>query len=296
MKSHNITLFIFIITFAQLSNSAEVQLPNGDLLHGEIIEHKEGQITLQHPSLGLLTLSNATIKPSAQKTIDSGLFKTGLLANWKREVEIGIKGNEGNSRNLHIHTGTRLTYEGMLKRWDIELAYDSSEDSGEASRNEFFTRFNRDFLIPNATHFYFTEGRYDWDEFEDWDYRLSFGGGLGYQLIKTNHWIVNSRSGFGTSKEFGGKNPDWTPEGILSIESNWAITERHSLEFKNTLYPSFKDAGEFRNTSALNWKIGLDQLNGIDLKIGLKNEFDSNTSGDSRKNDFKYNLSLVLAI
>ena len=289
-------LFVFLFAFNCSVNAAEVLLPNGDILHGEIIENKDGQIRLRHPSLGLLTLTDAQIKLPTAKVADSGLFKTGLLEDWKREVEVGVKGSEGNSRNLHIHIGARLTYEDIVKRWDIELAFDSSEDSGEQSRNEFFARFNRDFLIPNSTRFYFTEGQYDWDEFEDWDYRLNFGGGVGHQLIKTDDWFVNARVGLGVSKEFGGENPESIPEGILGIESNWAITKRHSLELTNSLYPSFKDAGEFRNTSALNWKIGLDQLNGLDLKIGLKNEFDSNPSGDSRKNDFKYHLSLVIKI
>ncbi len=301
MKLITLSSLILVLAFSQTAYSGEWVLTNGDIIHGELIEKRDGKITIQHPVLGTIALPSSQIKhvetpPAKLADKDQGLLNTGFLANWKRSVEVGLKGSEGNSRNRHLHIGTRLKFENDQKRWDIEMAYNSSEDGGEQSRNELFAQFNRDFLIPSSTRFYFTEGRYDWDEFEDWDYRLSFGGGIGSQLIKTDDWAVNGRTGLGISKEFGGEDDEWVPEGILGIESNWAIAERHSLEFKNTLYPSLKEIGEFRNITALNWKVGLDQLNGVDFKVGLKNEFDSNTSGDSRKNDFKYHLSLVLGI
>jgi len=109
-------------------------------------------------------------------------------------------------------------------------------------------------------------------------------------------WLLNGRAGIGRRQDFGGEESELIPEGILGIESNWDIAERHSLEFINTLYPNLKDFGEFRNLTALNWKIGLDQLNGLALKVGLKNDYDSDPADDSQKNDFTYNLSLVFKI
>lgn len=296
MKLIKSCAIICFITLSTLATAAEVVLSNGDTIHGQLIENSDGQIKLLHPSLGLLTLTSAQIRPAVEKQADKGLLKTGLLTDWTREVEAGIKGSEGNSRSMNVHLGTRLRFEDSIKRWDIEAAYNSSEDGGNQSRNDFFGRFNRDFLIANASRFYFAQGRYDWDEFEEWDYRLNFGGGAGSQLIKTDNWTVNGRAGLGISKTFGDEESDWIPEGVLNIESNWAISKRHSLEFKNNLYPSLKEAGEFRNISNLNWRIGLAQLNQLDLKVGLRNEFDSNAPAGSRKNDFRYHLAVILGI
>jgi len=299
MNPIKVSLIIFSLTCSQWTVASEITLKNGDTIHGEIIKDEAGQMILLHPILGTLTISKAQIKvPEAtkEKPKDPGLFRTGFLKNWERNVDVGVNGSEGNSRNINLHAGTRLKFKNKLRRWDIEAAYNSSEDGGVKSRNQFFARFNRDFLIHSSTHFYFTQGRYDWDEFENWDYRLSFGGGAGSQLIGQGNWIVDGRIGLGVKKEFGGKNDTWVPEGILGLDSNWDIAERHSLEFKNRLYPSLREFGEFRNITALNWKIGLDQLNGIALKVGIQNEFDSNAASGSKKNDFKYTLSLNFGI
>jgi len=289
----------FLILNVSVASATEVVLSNGDILNGEIIENENGAITLKHPALGIIVLANAVIKPievEKPKPVDAGVLNTGFLQDWKRSAEVGVNGSEGNTRNMNIHAGTQLKYENDYKRWNIEAAYNNTEDSGEISRSDFFAKFTRDFLTPGDSRFYFTEGRYDWDEFEDWDYRISFGGGLGEQLVKQDNWRVLGRLGLGFSKEFGGEDAEWVPEGLIGIESDWKIAERNALVFKNTLYPSFREVGEFRNISELSWIIGLDDLNGIDLKLGLLNEFDSNAAGDSRKNDFKYNLSLVFGI
>jgi len=289
-------LLIINITYA---HSTEVILSNGDILNGEVLENKNGLITFKHSALGVIVLADAVITPikiEQSQAVDTGMFNTGILKDWQRSVEIGLKGSEGNSRDMDINVGTQLKYENDYKRWNIEAAYNSSEDSGETSKSDFFTKFSRDYLTPGESRFYFSEGRYDWDEFEDWDYRISFGGGLGEQLIEKDHWSVLGRLGLGLSKKFGGEDERWVPEGLVAVESDWAITKRNALIFKNSLYPSFSEPGEFRNITELNWMIGLDDFKGMDFKLGFHNEFDSNASGDSRKNDFKYNLSLVFSL
>lgn len=297
-KIINCCAFLLVLNISS-THATEVVLSNGDILNGEVLDSNDGAITLEHSALGTIVLAGAVIKPikaEEPKPVDAGVLNTGFLQGWKRSVEVGVNGSEGNTRNMYIHAGTELKYENDYKRWNIEAAYNSTEDSGETSRSDFFAKFSSDFLAPGDSRFYFTEARYDWDEFEDWDYRLSAGGGLGEELLKQDNWRVLGRLGLGFSKEFGGEDAEWVPEGLIGIESDWKIAKRNTLVFKNTLYPSFREVGEFRNISELSWVIGLDELNGIDLKLGLLNEFDSNASGDSRKNDFKYNLSLVFGL
>ncbi len=299
MKIILVSVCFLLVFNSSLANSTEVVLSNGDILNGKVLSTEDGVVTLKHPTLGIIKLTNSAVKPVAvekSQAIDGGLLNSGFIQAWQRSAEIGVNGSEGNSRNMHIHAGATLTFENEYKRWNIGAAYNSKQDTGETTSNDFFIRFTRDFLTPSSSRFYFTEGRYDWDEFGDWDYRISFGGGWGEPLIKEKNWSLLGRMGVGFSKEFSGKGEQWVPEGILGIDSSWAIADRNVLIFKNTLYPSLKEFGGFRNVSELSWVIGLDQLNGIDLKIGLLNEFDSNASGVSRKNDFKYNLSLVFGI
>ena len=98
------------------------------------------------------------------------------------------------------------------------------------------------------------------------------------------------------SKEFGGDNDDWTPEALLGLESFWAISKHHSVEFKNSLYPNLDKLGEFRNLTELNWKIGLADINNLNLKVGFVNDYDSLANGESQENDFQYRLLLAFDI
>jgi hypothetical protein len=59
------------------------------------------------------------------------------------------------------------------------------------------------------------------------------------------------------------------------------------------LYPNLEESGEFRNLTSVDWVYDLEKDAGITLKISLTNEYDSLTSDDVDKHDFKYMGSLV---
>lgn len=292
-------LFLFFGLFFQLSQATEINLINGDTINGEIIKNEQGLVTISHAVLGVFTIELSQIKtnkPAAPVKKDSGIFASGYLSEWQRSAEIGINGSEGNSQNMDAHIGLSAKFENSIKRWNISSAYNTSSSDETTSRSDFHAQFTRDFLLPDLPHFYFLRGRYDWDEFEDWDYRVDLSGGIGSQLIKTESWSLIGRTGLGFSKEFGGDNNGWIPEALLGLDNKWTITEHQSVELNTTFYPSLEELGEFRNISELNWNIGLADMNNLNLKLGLVNNYDSMSSADSKKNDFKYHLLLVFGL
>ena len=194
-------IFLLSLAFSQSAIATEIKLLNGDTLNGDVIKTENGQVTLSHPILGLVTIPSSNIKPavvSEEKIVDkkdNGLLGTGFFKDWKRSA-----------------------------------------------------------------------------------------------------WSLIGRTGLGVSKEFGGDNDDWTPEALLGLESFWAISKHHSVEFKNSLYPNLDKLGEFRNLTELNWKIGLADINNLNLKVGFVNDYDSLANGESQENDFQYRLLLAFDI
>lgn len=283
-------------------------LSNGDILEGTILEQGDTEITFQHSVLGLLILetgqfsmpptpvqgtppvasTQVTAPPAGDEDVPSG--QAWLLPDWEKQFDLGISGADGNSQSRDMHLSLTATNESPEHRWDFQSVYDQSEKDGEKSRDEFYAALNRDWLLPDSPYFYFTSGRFNWDEFQDWDYRLNFAGGIGKDFIKRDDWLLSGKSGLGFNREFGGEDSDVSPEGLLELLSHWTLTEHHKIELKTTFYPQLDELSEFRNISSLAW---VNKLNAsMRLKVGLSNEHDSDVPDGVKRNDLKYITSL----
>ncbi|MEC9313949.1 MAG: DUF481 domain-containing protein, partial [Pseudomonadota bacterium] len=239
-------------------------------------------------------LAVAADKPkSRKKPTDNGLFGTGLLTNWKRRVDLGIAGSAGKSRNHQVNLGFSADFTSDYTRISHNTAYFRAKSEDELSDHSFYSSINRDWLRPQTPWFHFAGGRVDWDEFKDWDFRLNANGGVGYEFVKTDDWLLLGRTGLGFNQTFGGEREEFTPEGLIGLETQWDMNEYQHIEFANTFYPSLRDSSEYRNLTSFDWVLDLNSFVGVALKLGLLNEYDSATEEDISKNDFRYTASLV---
>ena len=296
------------------ANRDRIVLSNGDILEGTILEQEDTTITFQHPVLGILTLETgqfsmaqapahettqvasaslaATTQPIAAPASDEDATsgKAWLPRDWEKQVDLGISGADGNSQSRDIHLSLYARHDNPEHRWDFQSVYDQSEKDGEKSQDEFYAALNRDWLLPDSPYFYFTLGRFDWDDFQDWDYRLNLAGGIGKDFIKRNDWLLSGKSGLGFNREFGGDDDGISPEGLLELLSHWTLTEHHKIELKTTFYPQLDELSEFRNITSLSW---VNKLNAsMRLKVGLSNEHDSDVPEGVKRNHLKYMTSL----
>jgi putative salt-induced outer membrane protein YdiY len=312
LLTQSLLFILFIFTSMQI-HAETITLNNGDQLSGEITSVTDATVFFTHPLLGELSIPRSKISslgddqdspvvvtttssatPEAAP-VDSGFLNSGWLTNWKRQLSIGIIGASGKSENNKINIGFSADYEDTHTRWAHKTAYYRDKSEGVLSDHSFTSSINRDWLIPELPQFYFAGGQIDVDEFQAWDQRIAVNGGLGYEFIKTESWRLLGRAGMGINRTFGGVRKETTLEGLLGVEAKWKISSDQSLEFANTLYPSFNDTGEFRNLSSLDWNFDLSERYKLGLKVGLTNEYDSLASKNN-ENDFKYNLSVLLSL
>jgi putative salt-induced outer membrane protein YdiY len=213
--------------------------------------------------------------------------------SWKHEIEAGLNGATGNSESLSIHVGYSGKYKDEDHGWKLITAYDKAKSDGEISRNQFYADLLKEWYWNSSPWFAFTQGRYDWDELKDWDYRLSGSAGVGYEFIHNDSWYLVSRIGLGGNKVYGNVDEVFTQEANLGLDAAWTISERESVDFKTTFYPSLEEEGEYRNITAFNWRMVMSEQASLAMKIGLLNEYDSQAAPGIEKSDFKYTLSLV---
>lgn len=307
MKCRTRSPFALSLLFiAQAGPAAQIELSNGDRINASVKSQSEDTVTVEHPALGKIAIPRAaiasieldavdaeTLAADAAAVGDDGLLGTGWMKDWERRFEFGLTGSSGKSEDLNITAGFTADYEDEYRRWVHKTAYYQKESDGERTDHSFFSSLQRDWLDPDSPWFEFAGGRFDWDEFKDWDYRLSANAGVGYEFVETGDLRVLGRAGLGANQTFGGEREEFTPEGSLGIDVEWQITEHQSLAFVNTLYPNLKESGEYRNLTSVDWVFDLEEDAGVGLKISLTNEYDSLADNDADKNDFKYMGSLI---
>jgi len=298
------------------ADAETIVLTNGDVINAAMTAETDTSITIDHPALGEVTFNKEQVKavyadPEAMKAAqveaaakkkadakaaeveaDDGLFGSGFLAGWNRRLKLGLNGAEGNSQNINFRIAFHGDYEDAEDRWIYDMVYRTAESDGETTQNQFFAALTKDWLVPDEDYFYFVNGRYDWDEFQDWDSRLSGFLGGGYQFLDDETWNVRGRAGIGGNQEIGGTvdGDEFTPEGLVGVEADYTISDGHNIAFTNYVYPSLEDFKDFRNVTTLDYVIGLND--DMDLTLGLANEYDSAAASGTKKNDFTYYITL----
>ncbi len=228
----------------------------------------------------------------AQDEESQGLFGTEFLEGWDRRFTLGIDGQEGNTTELNFFAQLELNYADETDRWDIDFKYDYGTEDSENVDNEFTARVLKDWLIPDQKYFYWASAEYEYDQFESYEQRISGYGGAGYEIFKDEKHEVNGRAGAGLIQEIS--PDDLRPEGVIGVEWKWDINENQDLVASNYILPSLEDLGEFRNLTAVDWVIAMDAAEGLSLRIGVENEYDTNVEAGSKRNDFEYRIALVL--
>ncbi len=238
------------------------------------------------------TDAEAVSEESAVSSEDDGFMGTGWLVGWDRRLDAGLAGAAGKSKNTTLNVAFIAELSSARTRINWRNAYYRSTSEGDLSDHSFYSSINRDWLRPQSQWFSFAGGRLDLDEFRDWDYRVAGNAGVGYEFLDTENWLLLGRSGLGFSQTLGGDREDFTPEGLIGIETRWKINSTQRIALANTLYPSLEDIRQYRNLTSLDWILDLNTLAGIALRVGLTNEYDSETESGINKNDFKYTVSL----
>lgn len=295
-----------------------IQLKGGDVINAPITAQDDTSVTVDHPSLGSMTIAKDNIQAiyadadalaaamaeqdasakaaelEAERAADDGMFGLGIFKGWNRQLEVGLNGAEGNSTNLNFRAAFATDYEDDEDRWLYNMLYRTASSDGQTTEKRFSAELFKDWLLPGEDYFYFANGRYDWDDFQDWDSRWSGFGGVGYQFIDDDKWNLRGRAGLGGNQEMGGAQGDeFTFEALLGVEAEYLIKDGHSVAFTNYLYPSLEDAADFRNVTTLDYIITIDRDKGMALKLGLANEHDSSAPAATEKNDFTYYASLI---
>ncbi len=242
------------------------------------------------------------LKLAKGEKVNVGFMGTGWFKDWDSSIEVGLRGSSGQSVNANFRAAFNSQYEDAFHRWKFNSFYLYSSDDKIASESRVNALLVKDWFFAETQWFAFASAMYDWDEFKNWKHRLQFSVGPGYQFIKTDEWEFSGRVGGTGIFEFDRTVEDSNSptgyseintlgfEAMIGADLTWHITAKQHFTLSNYFYPSLSDAGEFRNLTIVGWIHDIDWFEGLALKFGIRNEYDTS---ETIKNDFNYNFSVL---
>ncbi|MBL8765339.1 MAG: DUF481 domain-containing protein [Phycisphaerae bacterium] len=252
-------------------------------------------------SLGTPTLDlsdpPAAEAPPADAPKKDGRLQPGesFFKGWKSQVEGGLTGSAGNSETLNLRFGLTSKRVATDMETTFGIGYLYATDSGDKTKSRGQTDIRNDWLLGDTPWSIFAIGKAEYDEFQDWDWRVSAYGGVGYKVIRTERVTWNLRAGAGIAREFGGQRNDIVPEGLLGWDFNWKINDRASFFNTFDFYPSLKDLSEYRFNTKAGIEVVIDPDMGLSLKAGVEDKYQSSPGPGKKRNDIEYFLTLAFS-
>lgn len=211
---------------------------------------------------------------------------------WGGSIDLGITGSDGNTRNFNFRGAIAANRKSDFNDTKLSFTYTFKSEEGESAENRAVFDARNDWLFPGSRWRLFALGSLEFDEFKDYDARLSLFGGVGYELIKNERTLLLGRVGLGASREFGGDDDGWTPEALLGVDFERQIAANQKFFVTADLYPSLDNYPDYRAVAKAGYEIMLDETSKMLLKLGLEDRYDCTPGLGFRRNDLTYFVTL----
>jgi len=211
---------------------------------------------------------------------------------WEGSIELGLNGSEGNSQTLNLRGGAKLKRKTEINVFSAEIDYRKDSADSVETANKAYLDWRYEHLLGKSPWTWFLHGTLDHDEFQAFDLRVAVDSGLGYRFIKNDSTLLTGRVGGGTSREFGGPDDAWVPEGVLGLELEHRLSKRHKLVASAEYRPDVSDFTDYRLINKASWEILLDEAMHLSAKLGVTERYDSTPQG-RKPNDLDYSIVLL---
>ena len=215
-----------------------------------------------------------------------------FFKGWKGNVEGGLNGSEGNSENLSFRAGIGATRETSKMKTTAALTYTYATSDGEKTKSRGVFDLRNDWNMGERWIFFAT-GKVEYDEFQDWDWRISAFAGPGYYFVKHDRTKLLGRVGLGLTREIGGSRDEFIPEGLVGLDLEHKLTQRQKLFASVEWLPDLSELWEYRVNAKGGWEILVDPEVNMTLKLGIEDRYNHNPGPNREKNDVEYFMLLA---
>ena len=212
---------------------------------------------------------------------------------WERELSVGFTqatGNTQNSQLTGIFEADKKTEEDQVTLKASTL-YSATNKKMDGQKHNASVRYALNFM--DNPYYVFYKFSVEHDKFSNIDYRMLPTAGIGYWFSDTDDWKAMAEVGFGLEHINYSDTTKERTDAILVPRAFFekAVFEKAKVSQDITLFPSLEESDDFRVVTETRFTNPLSD--NMSLRFSFIDEFNSNPTGESKKNDTRTVLSIV---
>jgi putative salt-induced outer membrane protein YdiY len=282
--------------------SIETETPVNVVLSGDRtvkgnIRTEGGQIVVDStgPPQSAAPADVVALRSDAEQRTYERLLRPGLLDLWAITGSINIAGTKGNAESSTITTPINFVRASRTSRTTLYFnsIRSSATVNGVNARTANAIRggwaYNRNLtrrVLLNAFN------DYEYDQFQALDLRVVLGGGLGYEVIRTDTARFDLLAGVAWNHEKFGPPAPAVSFTRNSAEAYWGNDFTYKLSTRTALNQRFRMFNNLTNTGEyrINFDIGASTvlMRWLTWNVALSDRYLSNPVAGRKKNDFLY--------
>lgn len=291
-----------------------VDLKGGDRIRGRLVGESDKMIVVVSPILGTVSLPRDQVEKitvvnaekegeDAEKTkaakdkadkeaAEAAEEATKPKSPWSGSVLLGLTYSDASKVTLNLNLGGSLKKETDLETFLLTGKYFFARDSKAVTSNDVIIVGDQTWYLSKGSRWsIFAQATYQWDQFHNWEHRVSPYAGIGYELIKEEDLKVGARFGGGGTWQYAGKK-GFTPQFFFELMADWEIDELQSLIGSVKFAPAMRNFSHYLLTTSFNYKLKLGSDTPLSFNFSVLDIYDSNPGHGSTANDLKVILSL----
>jgi hypothetical protein len=208
---------------------------------------------------------------------------------WSGSADLGLNGATGNAELFNLRTGfivQRRTADNLL---NTDFLYTYAQADGRTTVQQALFNARDEILFPGRPWSAFGSTQVEYDELRAYQFRVGVYGGVAYAVVDTAVTALKLRAGAGAILELGtgGLADRWVPELVFGKDFRWKLSDADSFVSTVDYFPRADDFTQFRVRARAAYEHVLSQANGMILRLGVQDRYDSNP-GNARRNDLTY--------
>ncbi len=228
---------------------------------------------------------------------DGGLFPERVAPPppkiWSGSAETGLNGASGNAELFNFRAAAGATRKTADNVFTADFLYTYTEANKLTTLQQALFNARDEVLIAGTPYSLFASTNVEYDELRAYKFRVGIYAGVGYTVIDDADLTFKVRAGAGAVRELGsgGLADRWVPEAVFGYDFKYQINDRSSFLSVLDFYPRIDDWSKFRVRARFGYEHVLDPANGLVLRLGLQDRFDSDP-GTAKRNDVTYFMTL----
>jgi putative salt-induced outer membrane protein YdiY len=258
-----------------------VRLASGAVMAGPIASNGGDTIRIQSED-GVLETSTAKVSAAWAPDSEDPEIARNRRA-WRYDASFDLTGKNGNSDKYRVGTGIVAELKGPNDTLRFFAEYEQAEDDGSKTEDRTAGGASYESFFSDVLGWY-ARTELESDPIDNIKFRSTSAGGLSYRLLNKENQTLVARSGMGY--RYTAYDDDSDDESSATLDFGLAHTYRYKNIFKIkndlTFVPSISDFSQYSIVHDSGIEIPVGSGDNWKVRMGIKNEYESETTAEER--------------